>query len=142
MTRFQHVLENYARLMGIEPEGDLLETRELQLDDLGIGFSVEGDEEQGSAVLFTSLGLPAPQVPRERLMQLMLEANAFWAGTGGCTLGLQPHTGAVLVCARVPLALCDAPSLVVVVEAFAEVALLWREIVQGRHAVNMPVFAA
>ena len=141
MTRFQHLLENYARLMGIEPEGDLLETRELQLDDLGIGFSVEGDEEHGSAVLFTSLGLPAPQVPRERLMQLMLEANAFWAGTGGCTLGLQPHTGAVLVCARVPLALCDAPSLVVGVEAFAEVALLWREIVQGRHAVDMPVLA-
>lgn len=141
MTRYQHLLENYARLMEIEPASELTAVQEVQVADLSIGFNVEGDEENGSIMLFTSLGLPAPDVPRERLMQLMLEANAFWVGTGGCTLGLQAHTGAVLVCARAPLALCDAPALAVVVEAFAEVALLWREIVQGREAANMATLA-
>lgn len=137
MTRYQHLLENYARLMEIEPASELTAVQEVQVADLSIGFNVEGDAENGSIMLFTSLGLPAPEVPRERLMQLMLEANAFWVGTGGCTLGLQAHTGAVLVCARAPLALCDAPALAVVVEAFAEVALLWREIVQGRETADM-----
>lgn len=141
MTRYQHLLENYARLMEIEPASELTAVQEVQVADLSIGFNVEGDEENGSIMLFTSLGLPAPDVPRERLMQLMLEANAFWVGTGGCTLGLQAHTGAVLVCARAPLALCDAPALAVVVEAFAEVALLWREIVQGRETANMATLA-
>lgn len=141
MTRYQHLLENYARLMEIEPASELTAVQEVQVADLSIGFNVEGDEENGSIMLFTSLGLPAPEVPRERLMQLMLEANAFWVGTGGCTLGLQAHTGAVLVCARAPLALCDAPALAVVVEAFAEVALLWREIVQGRETADMATLA-
>lgn len=142
MTRYQHLLENYARLMGIEPASELLAHQEVQVEDLNIGFNVEGDEENGSLLLFTSLGLPGPEVPRERLMQMMLEANAFWVGTGGCTLGLQAHTGAVLVCARAPLALCDAPALAVVVEAFAEVALLWREIVQGRETADAAALAA
>lgn len=142
MTRYQHLLENYARLMGIEPASELVAVQEVQVADLSIGFNVEGDEENGSILLFTSLGLPAPELGRERLMQLMLEANAFWVGTGGCTLGLQAHTGAVLVCARAPLALCDAPALAVVVEAFSDVALLWREIVQGRHTVDAATLAA
>ncbi|MCD2514224.1 type III secretion system chaperone [Comamonas endophytica] len=142
MTRYQQLLENYARLIGIEPAADLLETQEVQVAELAVGFTVEGDEEDGSVVLFTSLGLPAPQVPRERLMQFMLEANAFWAGTGGCTLGLQGHTGAVLVCARAPLALCDAPAFAAVVDAFAEVALLWREVVQGRQELDITALAA
>ncbi|MET1115325.1 MAG: type III secretion system chaperone [Comamonas sp.] len=142
MTRYQQLLENYALLVGIEPASDLLDTQEVQVAELSVGFTVEGDEDNGSIVLFTSLGLPTPQMPRERLMQLMLEANAFWAGTGGCTLGLQAHTGAVLVCARAPLALCDAPAFAAVVEAFAEVALLWREIVQGRQAVDLTELAA
>lgn len=137
MTRYQDLLENYARLVGIEPVADLLETQEVEVAGITVGFTVEGDEDDGSIVLFTSLGLPTPQMPRERLMQLMLEANAFWAGTGGCTLGLQTHTGAVLVCVRAPLALCDAPAFAAVVEAFAEVALLWREIVQGRQEVDL-----
>lgn len=142
MTRYQHLLENYARLMGIEPVAELLASQEVQVADLSIGFNVEGDEESGSILLFTSLGVPAPQVPRERLMQLMLEANAFWVGTGGCTLGLQAHTGAVLVCARAPLVLCDAPALVAVTEAFADVALMWRAIVQGHHDADLRAVAA
>lgn len=142
MTRYQSLLENYARLMGITPAAELLANQEVQIGDLTVGFTVEGDENSGSMLFFTSVGKPASHLPRERLLQLMLEANALWVGTGGCTLGLQAHTGAVLVCARAPLALCDAPALAVMIDAFADVALLWREIVQGRHAVEMPALAA
>lgn len=139
MTRYQQLLEGYARLMGIEPAADLLANQEVQVADLAVGFTVEGEEDSGNIVIVTSLGMPEPGVPREQLMQLMLEANALWLGTGGCTLGLQSSTGAVLLCARTPLALCDPLALAAVIEAFAEVAVLWREIVQGHHAIDMPV---
>lgn len=142
MTRYQQLLENYARLAGLEPSAELLSTQELRVADLTVGFNVEGGEDSGSIVFFTSLGLPAAQMPREQLLRLMLEANALWVGTGGCTLGLQADTGAVLLCARAPLALCDAPALVGAIDAFVDVALLWREIVQGRHMIDLPVLAA
>ncbi len=96
MTRYQQLLENYALMMGMEPAADLLVNQEVQVSDLSVGFTVEGDEDSGSILFFTSLGMPAPNMPRERLMQLMLEANALWVGTGGCTLGLQAHTGAYI----------------------------------------------
>ncbi|MCT9812365.1 CesT family type III secretion system chaperone [Acidovorax sp. Be4] len=142
MTRYQQLLENYARLAGLEPPAELLSTQELRVADLTVGFNAEGGEDSGSIVFFTSLGLPAAQMPREQLLRLMLEANALWVGTGGCTLGLQADTGAVLLCARAPLALCDAPALVGAIDAFVDVALLWREIVQGRHMIDLPVLAA
>lgn len=139
MTRYQSLLENYARLTGLEPVADLLSAQELQVAGLSIGLTVEGGEDSGSIVFFTSLGVPAPQVSRENLLQLMLEANALWVGTGGCTLGLQADTGAVLLCARAPLALCDAPALVAAVDAFVDVGLLWREIVLGHHMIDLSV---
>lgn len=142
MTRYQQLLENYARLAGLEPPAELLSTQELRVADLTVGFNAEGGEDSGSIVFFTSLGLPAAQMPREQLLRLMLEANALWVGTGGCTLGLQADTGAVLLCARAPLALCDAPALVGAIDAFVDVALLWREIVQGRHMIDLPILAA
>lgn len=142
MTRYQYLLENYARLTGLPSAAELIATQELRIASLDVGLTAEGGEDSGSIVFFTSLGLPAPQLPREQLMQLMLEANALWVGTGGCTLGLQADTGAVLLCARAPLALCDAPALAAAIDAFVDVGLLWREIVQGRHTVDLPVLAA
>lgn len=142
MTRYQSLLENYAHLAGLEPAAELLATQELQVAGLSIGLTAEGGEDSGSIVFFTSLGVPAPQMSRENLMQLMLEANALWVGTGGCTLGLQADTGAVLLCARAPLALCDAPALVAAVDAFVDVGLLWREIVVGRHMIDLSVLTA
>ncbi|KKB64220.1 hypothetical protein WM40_06915 [Robbsia andropogonis] len=138
MTRYQQLLKDYALLVGLEPAADLVLNQELRALGLSIGLSAEGDKDKGNVVLFTSLGQLDPQLPKDRLLLLMLEANALWAGTGGCTLGVQSGTGAVLLCVRVPLAGCDAGSLAVTIDAFIDVAVLWREIVQGRHTVNLP----
>ena len=142
MTRYTQLLEDYAQLVGLEPASDLLLNQELRVSDLSVGLTAEGDEDNGNIVLFTSLGQIAPDLPQDRLMRLMLEANALWAGTGGCTLGVQSGTGAVLLCIRMPLALCNAQALVPIVDAFVDVALLWREIVQGRHTVDLPTLSA
>lgn len=138
MTRYTTLLEEYARLVGL-PVQEFLSTQELVIQELAIGLASEGDESTGNLNIFASLGRPAPGVVRDKLMQLMLEANALWVGTGGCTLGLQAGTGAVLLCARLPLAVTDAPALSAAVQAFADVALLWSEVVQGKVTPELPV---
>jgi hypothetical protein len=142
MSRYQQLLEDYALLVNLEPAADLVLNQELSVAGLSIGLTAEGDEDKGNIVLFTSLGQANARVQQNQLMRLMLEANALWAGTGGCTLGVQSGTGAVLLCIRAPLALCDAGALAGMVDAFADVALLWREIVQGRHPVKLPAVTA
>lgn len=142
MSRYQTLLEDYARLAGLAPVEDFLASQELVIADLVVGLALEGDADRGDIAFFASLGRPAPQVAREQLLQLMLEANALWVGTGGCTLGLQAGSGAVLLCARAPLALCDAPALAAALDAFADVGLLWREVVQGRVSPELPQRAA
>ena len=142
MTRYQQLLEDYALLAGLEPISDFVLSQELRAAGLSIGLTAEGDENNGNVVLFASIGQNDVSQPKDRLLRLMLEANALWAGTGGCTLGVQSGTGAVLLCVRLPLALCDAGALAVTVDGFVEVALLWREIVQGRHSVDLPTVTA
>jgi len=142
MSRYQTLLEDYARLAGLSPVEDLVAHQELVIADIVVGLSAEGDADAGDIAFFATLGRPAPQVARDQLLQLMLEANALWVGTGGCTLGLQPGTGAVLLCARAPLALCDARALAAALDAFADVALLWRDVVQGRVTPELPQLAA
>ncbi|WP_028605266.1 type III secretion system chaperone [Ottowia thiooxydans] len=138
MTRYTTLLQDYARHVGL-PVQEFLSTQELVIAGIAIGLAPEGDEDVGNVTVFSSLGRPAPDVEREKLMQLMLEANGLWVGTGGCTLGLQAGTGAVLLCVRLSLAVSDAASLSSAVQAFVDVALLWQEVVQGKVKPQLPV---
>ncbi len=93
-------------------------------------------------VFFTRLGQPAPAAGVEAVYRLMLQANALWSGTGGNTLGLHEPSGEVLLCGRIPLALCSAGGLSGLLEAFSETARVWREIVQGRVPAMLSPLAA
>lgn len=137
MTRYQQLLKDYAALAGLDSATDFLLSQELRIAGLWIGVNAEGDEEGGSVVIFTSLGQLEGTAQSERVMRLMLEANALWAGTGGCTLGVQSGTGAVILCIRAPLAVCNAGTLARMIDAFADIALLWREIVVGHHPAQL-----
>lgn len=131
MTRYSALLQDYARQAGL-PVDEFQANQELVYSDIVIGLALEGDEETGDVTFFTSLGQPSSEVDQTQLMQLMLEANGLWVGTGGCTLGLQAGTGAVLLCARLPLELTYASSLSTALQAFATVATMWREVVRGK----------
>ena len=138
MTRYATLLEDYARHAGL-PVQEFLANQELLMADTAVGLAPDGNEETGDVILFSTLGRPAAGVSCDELMQLMLEANALWVGTGGCTLGLQAGTGAVLLCARQPLAVSNAASLSAALQTFVDVALLWREVVQGKVKPRLPV---
>lgn len=138
MTRYAKLIEEYALHAGL-PARELMSSQELVIAGVGIGLAPEGDQDTGDMILFSALGRPSVGVEREKLMQLMLEANGLWVGTGGCTLGLQAGTGAVLLCARLSLAAIDVVSLSAALQAFTDVALLWREVVQGKVTPQRPV---
>ncbi|MET4580432.1 type III secretion system chaperone [Ottowia thiooxydans] len=131
MTRYSALLQDYARHTGL-PVEEFLTNQEIVFADLEIALAPEGDEDTGDIAFFASLGHPSAGVDKTQLMQLMLEANGLWVGTGGCTLGLQAGTGVVLLCARLPLELTDAASLSAALQAFSTVAMMWREVVRGK----------
>lgn len=131
MTLYTTLLKEYAVHAGL-PVEEFLASQELVIAEMAIGLAPEGDPNRGDLILFSTLGRPAEDVDRAKLMQLMLEANGLWVGTGGCTLGLQAGTGAVLLCVRLSLTATDAASLSASLQAFVDVALVWREVVQGK----------
>jgi hypothetical protein len=141
MSRYQQLLENYARGVGLEPIDAFLTSQEIVIGGVTVGLTLEGDPNRGDVVFFSNLGQPAAKTDRNKLNILMLQANALWAGTGGCTLGLQADTGAVLLSGRAPLALCDATALASALDAFADVAALWRNVVSGQTRPEIPALA-
>lgn len=142
MSRYQKLLENYARGVGLEPVDAFLASQEIVIGGVTVGLTLEGDENSGDVVFFSNLGQPASEVDKADLHLMMLQANALWAGTGGCTLGLQPDTGAVLLAGRAPLTVCDAAALASALDAFADVAVLWRNVVAGRIRPELPALTA
>ena len=98
---YEEILSALAGQVGLDPQ-ELLSTQELVVDGQPIGLQLEGDERSGDLIFFAGLGTPAPE-QLQRVVRTLLEANHFWVGTGGCTLGLQPGTGAVTLCGRIRL---------------------------------------
>lgn len=141
MSRYLDLLKNYAKFIGLEPVEDLLANQELLIGEIVVGLAPDDNENPYNLTFFTSLGKPAASVPKEKLFQLMLEANAFWIGTAGCTLGLQNQSGEVILCGRAPLNVTTAQTLSAVLNGFADLALVWREVVEGRVSPELPQIA-
>lgn len=133
---YRDLIREFAEHAGLDPDGLFL-TQEIRVDNLPIGLQLDGDEELGDVLLFTSLGKPAePQWAH--LARLLLEANHCWFGTGGATLAAQPDTGNITLWARVPLPGLDGAALAETLDSFADVAHFWREQVsdQGAQSPN------
>lgn len=142
MSRYLNLLKNYAKFVGLEPVEDLLANQELLIGGVTVGLTPDDNENPSSLIFFTSLGKPAPSVSKEKLFQLMLEANAFWVGTAGCTLGLHSQSGEVILCGRALLDSSTADVLATALNAFVDLALIWRELVEGRVTPELPALAA
>ena len=93
---YEEVLKEFAHHVGLESEA-LLHTEEVLIDGFPIGLQLEGSPVSGDVLFFTTLGTPSPE-HLGRIARTLLEANNFWVGTGGCTLGVQQATGAVTLC--------------------------------------------
>jgi hypothetical protein len=136
---YTELLTGLAKHLGL-PEASLLaETQELVIDDLKIGFDYEpidaNEPVYGDALFFCVLGRPAAE-RQAAIHRLMLEGNNLWAGTGGGTLGLQQDTGTAILAARLPVETTTPENFASVLANFAEVAVFWRGIIEGKIGVD------
>lgn len=137
---YEELLNQLAENVGLDAQ-NLLTAEELIVDELNIGLQLDGDMHDGDIVFFAMLGVPAEDIFAP-LARLLLEANNFWVGTGGCTLGLQQGTGAVTICARLPIHTLTGDALAVVLDAFVDTALFWKAYVEGSPESSPAAFPA
>ena len=86
--------------------------------------------EVGRLLLYADIGRE-PQEGRDRVYRLMLQAQHLFQGTAGASFGLDGNTGSVYLERPVSLATLTAESFVTDFEVFAQVALKWREALEG-----------
>ncbi len=130
---YEDVLKEFAQHVGLDTEA-LLHTEEVLIDGFPIGLQLEGSPASGDVLFFTTLGTPTPE-HLDRIARTLLEANNFWVGTGGCTIGLQQETGAVTLCGRI--AIDDALTgevLAALLSGFVDTAAFWKAFVEGKPA--------
>lgn len=63
------------------------------------------------------------------LCRLLLDANYLWDATEGGTIGVDSHTGDIILAYKLPLDLLDGGTLAELLEAFEETALVWSALI-------------
>src|SRR4030095_13187377 len=107
------LLESFARHVGLLPE-EFVKTGEVVVDSTTITLLHEANNDGGDVVYFRLLN--APLRGKECAgYRAALEANMLWNGTGGCTLGVLPQTGALALCGRVSINAVTGQSLAVLI---------------------------
>lgn len=133
---YEGILNALAEQVGLDAQ-ELLTMQELVVDGQPIGLQLEGDERSGDLIFFAGLGTPAPE-QLQRVMRTLLEGNHFWVGTGGCTLGLQPGTGAVTLCGRIRLDELGGKTLAALLDGFADTVGFWRNLIESPPEAIQP----
>lgn len=127
LPAYTALLRDFAAHVGLDP-GILAETQEVVMAGIAIGLAFEGDEHHGDLLYFADLGAPSPERALP-VYKALLEANHFWVGTSGATLGLQPDTGRVICCGSMGVAGADGADLAVRLDAFIDTLLFWQQYV-------------
>jgi hypothetical protein len=117
--------------------------RDVELD--GLAFSAEGycslgldtgrvlhlDVQEDGLLFMTVLGEAPDGESRVRVLELLLGANAFWAGTQGATLALDPGLRQVLLMRKEPLHALEQRGLRPVIGEMIEAGERWAAQLKG-----------
>lgn len=125
MSNYSSLIESFALVNNLSPT-NIIDYEEVVVDDLAIGIKCDGNEETGDVLLYSTLGIPNKN-KKYNIDRLLLEANNLGVGTGGCVLGRQENTGAVTIYTRLPIQLTHSQSLTNTLEAFYNMANLWKK---------------
>jgi hypothetical protein len=130
--KLDEVLSAFGKEVGME-----LATEEngvcLLVFDKRTTINLLGDPITESLLVWSNLG-PLPGEGSERVLRSLMQANLFWTGTGGATLGLMPEGGEVVLATRRPLATLDPEGLRSAIELMVEQAEALAPTVAGHEA--------
>lgn len=79
--------------------------------------------------VFAELGI-VTQGYRKKLFSRMLQANVFWLGSGGATLGFNTQNDMATIGRQVPMRLVDFPFLQKLLEDFVNMVEKWMDLVE------------
>lgn len=97
----------------------------FRLDD-AVLVQLQLNPHTGDLTLFSALG-PIDAGHRAAITERLLNANLFWQGTDGGTLGLDLEGEQVVLARQVPIGQLDGPGFVQAVERFSRACDAWRE---------------
>lgn len=123
--------ERFALLL--KELGDAVHIPNLAVDETGYaGLDIDGTLVQlqlnphtGIVTLFTRLG-KVPDQHRAAVNERLLDANLFWQGTRGATIGADIETHEIVIENETDTSHLDGPGLVAVVDNFERAAEAWR----------------
>lgn len=124
-------VERYALLL--KELGEAVHIPDLAADETGYaGLDIDGTLVQlqlnphtGIVTLFTRLGR-VPDQHRAAINERLLDANLFWQGTRGATIGADIDTHEIVIEKQADSAHLDGPGLIAVVDNFQRAAEAWR----------------
>jgi len=134
MAKAQLLIGDVGALLGLpdlafDADGDCA----LTIDDT-LQVDISFLDEEDALLLVSPLGSPADPLPAD-LAEAMLDANFFWRGTGGATLGLDRETRMAVLVETVPLAGQHPAALRDRLSDFVTVARDWTDRVAGRTPI-------
>lgn len=108
----------------------------LRVDD-AIDLAIELDEDSQSIILSADCG-DLPSANREKVLQELLDANFYWAGSGGATFATNSQTDTVCLQAREAAAQLDLDRLRDLLLAMISNAEAWRQRLEDISAGRTP----
>jgi hypothetical protein len=115
----------YSSAGEIDPDPDAILTLRLgEAPDINIEYHQASE----SARISSTVGSIPEDHEEEALVYLELaEANYWWAGTSGATLGAFRETREVVLCYSYPMSGMDIQRLEDIVRGFSQVAVFWNQ---------------
>lgn len=130
-TAYNHLLSDCAKHFCLTDVEGFVNTGQLQLDDNDITIEYLGAEgPREFLLLYTNLG--RPYTITVGLLSNLLEANLFWAGTGGSTLGLDADTSEVYLSYQQRFDGLSCVDLTEILKEFSKIATYWRSFINEK----------
>lgn len=126
---YTELLSDFARHAGLHEIDLFLQTEEIVVDDITVSMYYEGDETLGEIVLFSHLG--KIQSNDEQVLQVLMQANYLWAGTGGASLSLNPVDQQIACAVRLPVDTLHGEALASIIDSFVDTASFWKRWLAG-----------
>lgn len=136
LEKYLELLKQFAQRVGLVPAELFLQRQEIVIDDLAISLSCEELKDSNNILCFSLLGIPNKNISKTVYMEL-LEANCFWIGTGGATLGIQEHSGEVIICSKISLDDLNVTDFSKFIDNFSEIAHYWKKVISKDPVHNI-----
>jgi hypothetical protein len=136
---YEQLVTNFCQTTGFDTPQALLAAGEVLVDDIAISLFFEPEIAADDLVLYSDIAL-RPHETDPLLLQHLLEANMFWSGTGGGTIGMHPETGRIGLATRLPVTEPDGQWLVQALYRFSTMTKFWRQFFEHHQAGLAKVF--